>query len=75
MVVEFLGIVVFSYLMNLIKKLAVQENTLQDLIDERGEQIELWLRRLEKTRTKNFSKQLYDCIKVFTREAYQYDFY
>ena len=56
MVVEFLGIVVFSYLMNLIKKLAVQESTLQDLIDERGEQVELWLRRLEKTRTKNFSK-------------------
>lgn len=56
MVVEFLGIGVFSYLMGSINNLVSSECTLQDLIDERSEHIEGWLRKLEKSRSKNFSK-------------------
>lgn len=75
MVVEFLGIVVFSYLMGSINNLVGRESTLQDIIDERIEDVELWLRKLEKSRSKNFSKQLYDCIKLYTEKAYYFDFY
>jgi hypothetical protein len=74
MVVEFLGIGIFSYLMGSISSLVGSEQNLQDILDERVEQIENWLRKLEKARTKSFSKQLYDCIKEFTRKSYQYDF-
>ena len=66
MIVEFLGIVVFSFLMGSINGLMEKEVILQDIIDARIEDVELWLRKLEKTRSKNFSKQLYDCIKLYT---------
>lgn len=48
MIVEFLGIGVFSYLMGSINNLVAAESTLQEVIDERIEGIETWLRKLEK---------------------------
>lgn len=72
--VEFLGIGIFSYLMGSINNLVGSEQTLQDIIDERIEDIELWLRKLEKARPKNFSKNLYDSIKEYTEKSYYYDF-
>ena len=72
--VEFLGIGVFSYLMGSINDLVGSEQTLQDIIDERMEHIEHWLKNLEKARPKNFSKNLYDSIKEYTEKSYYYDF-
>ena len=66
-IVEFVGIVLFSFLMNLINGFFVMEKTLQDLIDDRNEEIELWLRNLDSRRTKNFSRPIVDCIKTYTR--------
>lgn len=74
MIVEFLGIGVFSYLMGSINNLVGSECSLQDVIDERIEEIEAWLRKLEKSRSKNFSKQLYDAIKDYTEKSYYYDY-
>jgi len=56
MIIEFMGIGVFSFLMGSINDLVGSEMTLQDIIDERMEDIEGWLRKLEKSRPKNFSK-------------------
>mmetsp|Transcript_5086 Transcript_5086/g.7722 ORF Transcript_5086/g.7722 Transcript_5086/m.7722 type:complete len:216 (+) Transcript_5086:1260-1907(+) len=75
MIVEFLGIGVFSYLMGSINNLVGSESTLQDIVDERMEDVETWLRKLEKSRSKNFSKQLYDSIKEYTEKAYYFDYY
>ena len=50
MMLEFLGIGVFSYLMGSINNLVSSETTLQDIIDDRVEKVENWLRQLEKTR-------------------------
>ena len=50
MMLEFLGIGVFSYLMGSINSLVSSETTLQDIIDDRVEKVENWLRQLEKTR-------------------------
>jgi hypothetical protein len=74
MVVEFLGIAVFSYLMGSISGLVSSEGNLQMIVDERMEDIEGWLRKLEKKRNKNFSKQLYDAIKDYTEKSYYYDY-
>ena len=74
MVVEFLGIGVFSYLMGSINNLVAAESTLQEVIDERIEGIETWLRKLEKSRQKNFNKALYDAIKDYTEKSYYYDY-
>mgnify|MGYP006087908961 CR=1 FL=1 len=56
MIIEFMGIGVFSFLMGSINDLVGSERTLQDIIDDRMEEIEGWLRKLEKSRPKNFSK-------------------
>jgi hypothetical protein len=44
MIVEFLGIGVFSFLMGSINSLVGSEITLQDIKDKRTEKVELWLR-------------------------------
>ena len=75
MIVEFLGIGVFSYLMGSINELVGTESTLQDIIDDRVDQTDQWLRQIEKSRSKNFSKILCDCIKEYTNQCYHYDYY
>lgn len=75
MIVEFLGIGVFSYLMGSINELVGTESTLQDIIDDRVDDTEQWLRQIEKSRSKNFSKILCDCIKEYTNQCYHYDYY
>ena len=74
MAVEFLGIGIFSYLMGSINNLVGSELTLQDIIDERIEDIELWLRKLEKARPKNFSKNLFFSVTDYTEKSYYFDF-
>ena len=73
MIVEFLGIGTFSYFMGSINKLVATEYQLQEIIDERNEEIEQWLRKLEKSRPKNFTKQVYDSIKEYTLACYFID--
>lgn len=74
MIIEFLGIGVFSFLMNCISDLFTTDTTIQNIIDSRTEDIEMWLRKLEKTRSKNFSKILFDAIKEFTEKSFYYDY-
>ena len=52
----------------------IAQEILPMIIDERIEDIEQWLRKLEKARPKNFSKNLYDSIKEYTEKSYKYDF-
>jgi hypothetical protein len=56
MFVEFMGIGVFSFLMNSINSLFGSETQLLDIIDRRIEDVETWLRNLEKRRNKNLTK-------------------
>lgn len=74
MIIEFLGIGVFSFLMNCISDLFTTDTTIQNIIDLRTEEIEKWLRDLEKKRSKNFSKILFDAIKEFTEKSFYYDY-
>ena len=47
MIVEFLGIGTFSYFMGSINTLVSSETTVQQIVDDRNEVIEMWLRKLE----------------------------
>lgn len=47
---------------------------MQNIADERIEQVEQWLRSLEKSKGKILGKVLYDAIKEFTEKSYYYDF-
>ena len=74
MVVEFLGIGVFSFLMGSINSLFVSQLNLQDIIDDRIEDLDIWLRRLDKSRSKILPKRLYDSIKDFVEKSFYFDY-
>lgn len=74
MAIEFLGIALFSFLMGSINTLVVTDQKLQDIIDERIEDLDIWLRRLDKSRTKILPKNLYDSIKDFVDRAFYFDY-
>ena len=65
MVIEFLGISLFSFLMGSINSIVESEQKLQDIIDERLEDLDIWLRRLDKSRARVLPRYLYDAIKEF----------
>jgi hypothetical protein len=70
-----MGIGVFSFLMNSINSLFGSETQLLDIIDRRIEDVETWLRNLEKRRNKNLTKQMFDSVKVYTEQAYYFDYH
>ena len=74
MIVEFLGIGVFSWLMGSINTMVTSENELQDIIDNRMEEVESWLKNMEKARTKNLGIVIYNSIKRFTELSFMNDF-
>lgn len=74
MVIEFLGIALFSFLMGSINTLVVTDQKLQDIIDDRIEDLDIWLRRLDKSRTKILPKNLYDSIKDFVEQSFYFDY-
>jgi hypothetical protein len=47
MALEFIGIAFFSLLMGSINNILVQESKLQDIMDEKIEELEIWLRKLD----------------------------
>jgi len=73
--VQFLGMGVFSYLMNSINSLFDQEIKLSHIYDRRNEKMENWLRLLEKTRGKNFGKPIYDAIKIYAKKSFYFDYF
>jgi len=44
---EFIGIAFFSLLMSSINNILVQESKVQDIIDEKIDKLEVWLRKLD----------------------------
>jgi|TARA_B110001450_G_C17425789_1_gene401785 hypothetical protein len=74
MIVEFLGIGVFSWLMGSLNSMVSSENELQDIIDNRMEDVESWLKNMEKARTKNLGIVIYNSIKRFTELSFMNDF-
>lgn len=74
MVVEFIGIAFFSFLMGSINNILVQESKLQDIIDERIEDLDIWIRKLDKCRIRPLDPVLYDNIKWYAESSFQSDF-
>ena len=74
MIVEFLGIGVFSWLMGSINSMVSSENQLQDILDQRMEEVEQWLRNIDKARSKNFGIVIYNSIKSYTELSFNSDF-
>mmetsp|Transcript_27671 Transcript_27671/g.20788 ORF Transcript_27671/g.20788 Transcript_27671/m.20788 type:complete len:194 (+) Transcript_27671:1001-1582(+) len=75
MVVEFIGIGFFSLLISSINNILVQESKLQDIIDERIEDLDIWLRKLDKSRSnKQLPQPLYESIRDYVEASFHLDF-
>lgn len=76
MALEFIGIAFFSLLMGSINNILVQESKLSDIMDEKIEELEVWLRKLDTSRGsgKNLPKTLYDSIKNYVEASFLLDF-
>lgn len=76
MALEFIGIAFFSLLMSSINNIIVQESKLSDILDEKIDELDVWLRKLDQARQgdKNLSKPLYDSIKNYVEASFLLDF-
>jgi hypothetical protein len=71
MVVEFLGIGVFSWLMGSINGMMGSDCDLQIIIDERADKVEGWLHKLQKAKEdKVMNKILFRAILMYTEKSY-----
>ncbi len=73
---EFIGIAFFSLLMSSINNILVQESKVQDIIDEKIDQLETWIRKLDQSRGsgKHLPKSTYDSIKNYVEASFLLDF-
>lgn len=76
MALEFIGIAFFSLLMGSINNILIQESKLSDIMDEKVEELEVWLRKLDQSRGggQNLPKTLYDSIKNYVEASFLLDF-
>ena len=66
MAVEFMGIAFFSFIMGSINNDFLKERKATDIIDEKLEEVDMWLVQLDTSRsTKSLPKVLYDKIKNY----------
>ena len=73
MIIEFLGIFLISILMGTINGIVEQEPTLQDIVDERIDDLEVWLLILDQSRDNYLPKNLYNSIKLFVEKSFTFD--
>ena len=73
MIVEFLGILVFSIIMSSVNQALGQSGDI-DIIENKIDQVDVWLVKLDNSRlSKSLPKILYEKIKVYIQESLHYD--
>ena len=75
MCVEFIGLSFFSFLTGVVKEMFSDNQSFENLINARMEQLDLWLLRLETcNKEQQIPNKLYHSIKEFIQDAFVYDF-
>ena len=72
---QFIGLVFFSFLMGSINGIFNTSDNFEDLIDEKLDQLDMWIKKIEKS-NKPFHIQpyLYNDIKQYINQAFLYDY-
>jgi len=74
MVVEFLGILVFSIIMSSVSSALGSSSGDVDIVENKIDQVDVWLVKLDNSRlSKSLPKILYEKIKVYIQESLLYD--
>ena len=75
MIVEFIGLIFFSFLTGTISSMFSGDQSFESLINARMEELDLWLLKLENCNSKDkIPNQLYNSIKVFIEDAFIHDY-
>ena len=73
MVVEFIGILVFSIIMSTVNSFLSAQGDI-DIVEAKSDQVDVWLVKLDNSRmSKSLPKILYDKIKVYIQESLTHD--
>lgn len=74
-ILEFLGLTFFSFLMGSINDIFDTADNFDDLIEEKLDQLDMWIKKIEKS-NKPFHIQpiLYNDIRKYVEQAFMYDF-
>eukprot|EP00353_Schmidingerella_taraikaensis_P010066 CAMPEP_0185572218 /NCGR_PEP_ID=MMETSP0434-20130131/4179_1 /TAXON_ID=626734 ORGANISM="Favella taraikaensis, Strain Fe Narragansett Bay" /NCGR_SAMPLE_ID=MMETSP0434 /ASSEMBLY_ACC=CAM_ASM_000379 /LENGTH=154 /DNA_ID=CAMNT_0028188001 /DNA_START=782 /DNA_END=1246 /DNA_ORIENTATION=+ len=73
MVVEFIGILVFSIIMSTVNSFLSATGDV-DIVEAKSDQVDVWLVKLDNSRmSKSLPKILYDKIKVYIQESLTHD--
>ena len=73
MVVEFIGILVFSIIMSTVNSFLSAQGGV-DIVEAKSDQVDVWLVKLDNSRmSKSLPKILYDKIKVYIQESLTHD--
>jgi hypothetical protein len=74
MIVEFLGILVFSIIMSSVSTALGSSSRDIDIVENKIDQVDVWLVKLDNSRlSKSLPKILYEKIKVYIQESLLYD--
>jgi len=70
-----LGIAFFGLIMGTINNVLGEDDGASDIIDDKIEEIDLWLLKLDNTRSdKSMIRPLYEAIKQFVKSSLEKDF-
>lgn len=72
---EFLGLTFFSFLMGSINGIFNSQDNFEDLIEEKLDTLDMWIKKLEKSnRTLHIQPSLYNDIRMYVEQAFLHDF-
>jgi len=73
MVVEFIGILVFSIIMSTVNSFLSARGDV-DIVEAKSDQVDVWLVKLDNSRmSKSLPKILYDKVKLYIKESLMHD--
>lgn len=73
MVVEFIGILVFSIIMSTVNSFLSAEGDV-DIVEAKSDEVDVWLVKLDNSRmSKSLPKILYDKVKLYIKESLTHD--
>jgi hypothetical protein len=75
MVLEFVGLIFFSFLMGAVSSLLNKKNKFEDLIDEKLSKLDVWIKKIERSnKPKYLPVWMYKSIRQVVKDAFLYDF-
>ena len=74
-ILEFLGLSFFSFLMGSINTIFNTKDNFNDLIEEKLNSLDIWIKKLEKSNSMvHIQPNLYNDIRKYVENAFMYDF-